>query len=69
MNVREIEEVIARVVGQTRRELLQRIERLEHVLMEHRLSAVEARAAGGRGPVLDGEVLDLPGDFRLGGGQ
>jgi hypothetical protein len=56
-------------VGQTRRELLQRIERLEHVLMEHRLSAVEGRAAGGRGPISDGELLDLPADFRLGGGR
>jgi hypothetical protein len=67
MNVREIEEVIAQVVGQTRRELLQRIERLEHALaIEHRLSALESRARGG--PVLDGEVLDLPADWRVRGG-
>jgi hypothetical protein len=68
MNVSEIEQVIAQVVGETRRELLQRIERLEHALtMEHRLGVLEGRARGG--PVLDGEVLDLPADWRLRGGQ
>jgi hypothetical protein len=65
MNVREVERAIALVVGEIRRELLARIERLEHALMmEHRLGAVERHR-----PVLDGEVLDLPADWRMRGGQ
>jgi hypothetical protein len=60
---RRLEDVLAQIVGRLER----RLDRLERELAtEHRLSALEGRRVG---PVLDPEVLDLPADFRLRGGQ